>query len=245
MVTAYDYTSARIADEAGIPAMLVGDSLGMTMLGYATTVPVTMAEMLHHARAVARGAPDRLLIADLPFGAYHASDEQAITHAVELLQAGVHAVKVEGGGRVVALTELLCERGIPVMGHLGLTPQFVNAFGGHRVQGRDPSARERMLADAQALQEAGAFAIVLEGMPSSLAVELTASLRLPTIGIGAGPGCDGQVLVWHDVLGLTRGHTPSFVKPFAGLGDTARDALARFAVEVREGSFPDAGHSYT
>ena len=244
MVTVYDYTSARIADEAGIPVLLVGDSLGMTMLGYATTVPVSMQEMLHHARAVARGAPERLLVGDLPFGAYHATEEQAIANAVQLLQAGMHAVKVEGGGRVVALTALLVERGIPVMSHLGLTPQFVNAFGGHRVQGRDHAARERILADSQALQDAGAFALVLEGVPRDLATEVTAQLRIPTIGIGAGPGCDAQVLVWHDLLGLTRGHTPSFVKPYATLGDAARDALSGFAADVRDGTFPDDAHSY-
>lgn len=244
MVTAYDYTSARIADEAGIPVLLVGDSLGMTMLGYSTTVPVTMPEMLHHARAVARGAPDRLLVGDLPFGAYHATDEQAIANAVHLLQAGMHAVKLEGGGRIIRLTELLCERGIPVMGHLGLTPQFVNAFGGHRVQGREQAARDRIGSDAEALQQAGAFAVVLEGVPRALAAGVTARLSIPTIGIGAGPDCDAQVLVWHDLLGLTRGHIPSFVKPYATLGDTAREALAHFATEVREGSFPDDAHSY-
>lgn len=244
MVTAYDYTSARIADEAEIPVLLVGDSLGMTMLGYSTTVPVSMAEMLHHAAAVARGAPDRLLVGDLPFGAYHASDAQAIDNAVALLQVGMHAVKLEGGGRISALTRLLTERGIPVLSHLGLTPQFVNAFGGYRVQGREHETRERILADAVALEEAGAFAVVLEGVPRGLAAEVTAALRVPTIGIGAGPDCDAQVLVWHDLLGLTRGHTPSFVKPYASLGDTARDALVRFAAEVRDGSFPDEAHSY-
>ncbi|GAC1341015.1 MAG: 3-methyl-2-oxobutanoate hydroxymethyltransferase [Candidatus Dormibacteria bacterium] len=245
MVTAYDFTSAKIAAEADIPVLLVGDSLGMTMLGYSTTVPVSMDELLHHARAVARGAPERLLVGDLPFGTYHASEEQAIANAVRVLQAGLHGVKVEGGGRVVRLTELLCERGIPVMGHLGLTPQFVNAFGGHRVQGREQAARERIGADALALQEAGAFAIVLEGVPRALAAQVTEQLSVPTIGIGAGPDCDGQVLVWHDLLGLTRGRVPSFVKAYASLGDTARDALASFATEVREGSFPDDAHSYS
>lgn len=244
MVTAYDYTTARILAEAGIPALLVGDSLGMVMLGYATTLPVTMEEMLHHARAVARGAPQQLLIADLPFNAYHASDEEGIRNACRFLQEGMHAVKLEGGGRSVALTAQLTERGVPVMGHLGLTPQFVNLFGGMRVQGRDALAAARIESDARALQDAGAFAVVLEGVPRALGAQVTRSLEIPTIGIGAGPECDAQVLVVHDLLGLTRERVPKFVKPFANLGSEAVAAVQRFAGEVRDGSFPDDAHAY-
>jgi len=244
MVTAYDYTTACLAVEADIPVLLVGDSLGMLMLGYATTLPVTMAEMLHHARAVARGAPDRLLVGDMPFNAYHASDTQAIGNAADFLQAGMHAVKLEGGGRVIDLTCRLVERGIPVMAHLGLTPQFANLQGGFRVQGRDAGGRERILDDARALESVGAFAVVLEGVPRTLAAEVTQTLTIPTIGIGAGPDCDAQVLVVHDLLGLTRGRMPKFAKPFADLGDRAVAALRAYAGEVADGTFPDDAHSY-
>ncbi len=244
MVTAYDFTTARILAEAGIPALLVGDSLGMVMLGYPTTLPVTMEEMLHHARAVARGAPDQLLIADLPFNSYHASDEEGIRNAARLLQVGMHAVKLEGGGRSIELTAQLTERGIPVMGHLGLTPQSVNLFGGMRVQGRDAAAAARIESDARGIQDAGAFALVLEGVPRTLAGQVTRNLEIPTIGIGAGPECDAQVLVVQDLLGLTRGRTPKFVKAFANLGADAVAALQRFAAEVRDGSYPDDAHAY-
>ncbi|HYA00118.1 MAG TPA: 3-methyl-2-oxobutanoate hydroxymethyltransferase [Candidatus Binatia bacterium] len=244
VLTAYDYTTARILAEAEIPVILVGDSLGQVMLGYPTTLPVTMEEMLHHARAVARAAPEQLLVGDMPFGAYHASDEDAIRNAARFLQAGMHAVKMEGGGRIAGLTRQLTERGIPVMGHLGLTPQFVNAFGGHRVQGREADAAARIESDALALEEAGAFAIVLEGMPRTLGASITGSLRIPTIGIGAGPDCDGQVLVVHDMLGLTRGPLAKFVKTFASLGDEAVAAAREFAAEVGSGSYPDDAHAY-
>ncbi len=245
MLTAYDYTTARILAEAEIPVILVGDTLGMLMLGYRTTLPVTMAEMLHHARAVARGAPDQLLVGDMPFNAYHASDEQAIGNAADFLQAGMHAVKVEGGGRVSGLVEKLTQRGIPVMGHLGLTPQFVNLFGGFRIQGREVAAAAQIESDARSLERAGAFAIVLEGVPRSLAASVTRALTIPTIGIGAGPDCDGQVLVIHDMLGLTRGPVPSFVKTFATLGDQAVAAARDFAAEVTSGTYPDDAHSYS
>ena len=244
MLTAYDYTTARILAEAEIPVILVGDTLGMVMLGYRTTLPVTMAEMLHHARAVARGAPDQLLVGDLPFNAYHASDEQAIGNAADFLQAGMHAVKLEGGGRVAGLVEKLTQRGIPVMGHLGLTPQFVNLFGGFRVQGREAASAERIESDALSLEQAGVFAIVLEGVPRAVAATVTRSLAVPTIGIGAGPDCDGQVLVVNDMLGLTRGPLPKFVKTFAPLGDQAVAAAREFAAEVASGGFPDEAHSY-
>jgi 3-methyl-2-oxobutanoate hydroxymethyltransferase len=244
MLTAYDYTTARILAEAEIPVLLVGDSLGMVMLGYPNTLPVTMEEMLHHARAVARGAPDQLLVGDMPFNSYHASDEQAIANAASFLQAGMHAVKVEGGGRVVQLVAKLTERGIPVMGHLGLTPQFVNLFGGFRVQGRQAEAAARIQSDARELEAAGAFAVVLEGTPRTLAGSLTGVLTIPTIGIGAGPDCDGQVLVFHDVVGLNRDHLPKFVKVFAPLGDQAVAAARAYAAEVAAGTFPDDAHSY-
>lgn len=244
MLTAYDYTTARILARAEIPVLLVGDSLGMLMLGHRTTLPVTMDDMLHHARAVARGAPDQLLVGDMPFNAYHASDEQGIRNAAAFLQAGLHAVKIEGGGRITDFTALLVERGIPVMGHLGLTPQFVNTFGGFRVQGREAKAAQRILDDARALQDAGAFSLVLEGMPRSLAAQVTRELSIPTIGIGAGRDCDGQVLVIHDLLGLTQDPMPKFAKAYADLGAQAVTAAQTYAAEVAAGTFPDDEHSY-
>jgi 3-methyl-2-oxobutanoate hydroxymethyltransferase len=244
MVTAYDVAVARLLAEAEVPALLVGDSVGNNHLGYPSTLPVTMEDMLHHARAVARGAADQLLVGDLPFGSYQSSTEQAVDNSVDLLKAGMHAVKLEGGGWVVPVVARLVECGIPVMGHLGLTPQSVNAFGGHRVQGRSAEARQRLLEDAQALEAAGAFSLVLEGIPRSLAAEVTAAVSIPTIGIGAGPDCDGQVLVVYDLLGITRGAMPKFVKPFAQVGDTIVAATRAFACEVAAGSFPDDAHSY-
>jgi len=244
MVTAYDVAVARLLAAAEVPALLVGDSVGNNHLGYPTTLPVTMEEMLHHARAVARGAPDQLLIGDMPFGSYQRSTEQAVANASDFVKAGMHGVKMEGGGWVVAVTERLVECGIPVMGHLGLTPQFINAFGGHRVQGRSPAGRERILEDAQALEAAGAFSVVLEGIPRDLAAAVTAALSIPTIGIGAGPDCDGQVLVVYDLLGMTCGPMPKFVKPYAHLGEAIVAAARAFATEVADGSYPDDAHSY-
>ena len=245
MLTAYDYTTARILDAAGIPLLLVGDSLGMVMLGHANTLPVTMDEMVHHAKAVARGASSALLIGDLPFMSYQASLEQAMTSAGRFLQeAGMHAVKLEGGGPSIEVTGRLTEAGIPVMAHLGLTPQFVNQMGGFKVQGKTPAAAARILADARALQDAGAFSLVLEGVPSDLAREVTASLRIPTIGSGAGPHCDGQVLVIHDLLGLTTGRTAKFVKKYANLAEEVAKAAQQFAREVADGQFPGVEHSY-
>jgi len=244
MLTAYDYTTARILARAEIPVLLVGDSLAMLMLGHRTTLPVSMEEMLHHARAVARGAPDQLLVGDLPFNSYHTSDEQAISNAAAFLQAGMHAVKLEGGGRIVDLVRRLVERGIPVMGHLGLTPQFINVFGGFHIQGRENGAAERMVADAHALEAAGAFSVVLEGVPRDLARRISAEVAIPTIGIGAGPDCDAQVLVIHDMLGLTQDPMPKFVRPFADLGDRAIEAARGYAAAVADGTFPDDEHSY-
>jgi 3-methyl-2-oxobutanoate hydroxymethyltransferase len=244
MVTAYDHPTARLAAEAGIPLLLVGDSVGNNALGYPSTLPVTMEEMLHHARAVARGAPDRLLVGDMPFGSYHASDEQAITNAVAFIKAGMHSVKLEGGGRVARIAGLLVERGIPVMGHLGLTPQHTNVFGGFRVQGKTAAARERILGDAAALAAAGAWSVVLEGVPRDLAAEVTASIDIPTIGIGAGPDCDAQVLVVYDLLGITRDPMPKFAQAFGDLGDRAVAAFRGFNDAVESGAFPDDAHSY-
>jgi 3-methyl-2-oxobutanoate hydroxymethyltransferase len=244
MVTAYDVAIARLLAAAGVPALLVGDSVGNNHLGYDTTLPVTMDEMLHHARAVVRGAPDQLLIGDMPFGSYHESDEQAVGNAARFIKAGMHAVKVEGGGWVTAVVARLVERGIPVMGHLGLTPQFVNAFGGFKVQGRTAEARERILADARALEAAGAFSLVLEGIPRDLAAAVTAAVSIPTIGIGAGPDCDGQVLVVYDLLGITRGVMPKFARAYADIGDRIVSAARDFGADVAAGTFPDDAHSY-
>jgi 3-methyl-2-oxobutanoate hydroxymethyltransferase len=244
MVTAYDSALAGLLAEAAVPVLLVGDSVGNNHLGYPTTLPVTMEEMLHHARAVARGAPDQLLVGDMPFGSYHQSAAQAVANAVDFIKAGMNAVKLEGGGWVVPIVARLVECGIPVMGHLGLTPQFINAFGGFRVQGRTPEDRQRILDDACALEGAGAFSIVLEGVPRTLAAEVTAAVSIPTIGIGAGPDCDAQVLVVNDLLGVTRGRMPKFAKAYGHLGEDAVAAARAFAEDVAAGSFPDDEHSY-
>jgi 3-methyl-2-oxobutanoate hydroxymethyltransferase len=246
VLTAYDYLSAQILDEAGIPILLVGDSLGMVMLGYPTTLPVTLDEMIHHAKAVARGSRQALLVGDMPFMSYHTSIEQAIASAGRFLQeGGMHAVKLEGGGRIVEITRRLSELGIPVMGHLGLTPQFVHQMGGFKVQGKGAAQAARILADAQELEQAGAFSIVLEGVPNELASRVTKSLRIPTIGIGAGPGTDAQVLVLHDMLGLTTGRAPKFVKRYANLAEQIARAAQQYAQDVGNGTFPGPEHSYS
>ena len=246
MLTAYDFLSARILDEAGVPILLVGDSLGMVMLGYPTTLPVTMDDMLVHAKAVSRGARQALLVGDMPFMSYQASVEDAIRNAGRFVQeAGMHAVKLEGGGRVIEITKRLAEIGIPVMGHLGLTPQSVHTMGGFKVQGKTDKQAARILADAKALEEAGAFSIVLEGMPTRVATAVTHALRVPTIGIGAGPATDGQVLVFHDFVGLTTGKAPKFVKRYAGLAEEISRAASEFMEDVRTGRFPGPEHEYT
>jgi len=246
MLTAYDYLSAQILDDAGIPILLVGDSLGMVVLGYPTTLPVTLDEMIHHAKAVSRGSRQALLVGDMPFMSYHASVEQAITSAGRFLQeAGMHAVKLEGGGRIVEITRRLTEMGIPVMGHLGLTPQFVHQMGGFKVQGKSESQAARIIADAKDLEQAGAFSLVLEGVPNAVATRVTRSVRIPTIGIGAGPGTAGQVLVLHDMLGLTTGKPPKFVKRYANLAAEISKAAQQFAQEVGAGSFPGPEHTYS
>jgi 3-methyl-2-oxobutanoate hydroxymethyltransferase len=245
MLTAYDALSARLLDEAGIPLILVGDTLGMVMLGYDTTLPVTMEDMLHHTSAVVRGVQNALVVGDMPFMSYQVSVEEGMRNAGRFLkEAGARAVKLEGGGRMVELVARLTDSGIPVMGHLGLTPQSVNQLGGYRVQGRDQEQAFRMMQDAKDLEAAGVFALVLEAVPADLAREVTAILEVPTIGIGAGPSCDGQVLVFHDFLGINTAKTAKFVKRYASLGDEIRHAAAEFAREVADGTYPDAAHSY-
>ena len=244
MLTAYDYPTARLLDAAGIPVLLVGDSLGQAVLGYDTTLPVTMEEMLHHTRAVVRGAGQALVIGDMPFMSYQASNEEAIRNAGRFLkEAGAHAVKIEGPLYDLAAT--MTERGIPVMAHLGLTPQSVNQMGGYRVQGRSEETASRLIDAAHGMEKAGAFALVLEGIPADLGAAITSDLSIPTIGIGAGPQCDGQVLVITDVLGIGDGHTPKFVKAYANLGEEITRAARAFADDVAAGSFPDEDHSYS
>ena len=244
MLTAYDASMARLLDRAGVPVILVGDTLGEVMLGHSSTVPVTMDDMIHHATAVTRAVENAFVVGDMPFMSYQASTIEALHNAGRhLKEAGVNAVKLEGGGRVAEVVNRMVEAGIPVMGHLGLTPQSIHQLGGYRVQGRGEAAA-RILQDAKDLEAAGAFAVVLEAVPQALGREVTESLSIPTIGIGAGPHCDAQVLVLHDFLGLTTGRTPRFVKRYASLGDEVTRAVQEFAREVAEGSFPDSEHSY-
>jgi 3-methyl-2-oxobutanoate hydroxymethyltransferase len=244
MLTAYDASMARILDRAGVPVLLVGDTLGEMMLGHNSTIPVTMNDMIHHAAAVTRGVENAFVVGDMPFMSYQASTSEALHNAGRhLKEAGVNAVKLEGGGRVAEVVSRLVEAGIPVMGHLGLTPQSVNQLGGYRVQGRGEAA-QRILQEAKDLEAAGVFALVLEAVPQALGQEVTDGLSIPTIGIGAGPHCDAQVLVLHDFLGLTTGRTPRYVKHYASLGDEITRAAKEFAREVAEGSFPDSEHSY-
>ncbi|HEX2027155.1 MAG TPA: 3-methyl-2-oxobutanoate hydroxymethyltransferase [Nitriliruptorales bacterium] len=246
VLTAYDHPSARILDDAGIPVLLVGDSLGMVVLGYDSTVPVTMEEMLHHTRAVARGAVHALVIGDMPFGSYQEGPAQALGNATRFLkEGGAGGVKLEGGGPMVETTARLVRSGIPVMGHLGLTPQSVHQLGGFRVQGRGEDAAARTLDDAVGLADAGAFSIVLECVPAELGRRVTAAVDVPTIGIGAGPDTDAQVLVWHDLLGLTGGRRPRFVKQYADLRAEISSAVKAFAAEVAQGAYPTEEHTYT
>jgi 3-methyl-2-oxobutanoate hydroxymethyltransferase len=244
-LTAYDFSMARMLDEAGIHLILVGDSLGMTMLGYENTLPVTLDQMLHHTAAVARGAPHSLVVTDLPFLTYQVSVEQALANAGRCIkEAGAGAVKVEGGAFRAPTIRALVENGIPVLGHIGLTPQSIRAMGGYKVQGRKADEAEDLIVDARAVAEAGAFAIVLEAMPSDLASAITSAVPVPTIGIGAGAGCDGQILVLHDILGLYGEFKPKFVKRYANLGPEIKKALAEYSAEVREGKFPGPEQSY-
>jgi 3-methyl-2-oxobutanoate hydroxymethyltransferase len=242
MLTAYDFPTARILDEAGIPVLLVGDSVANNVLGYETTLPVTMEEMLHHTRAVARGARNALIVGDMPFLSYQPSIEEGIRNAGLFLKAGAHAVKVEGAQ--MELTHRLTDLGIPVMGHVGLTPQFVNALGGYRVQGRTEEAALRLRQEAEAVEKAGAFSVVLEAVPAEVGRVITEALSVPTIGIGAGPHTDGQVLVVNDLLGLNE-RVPKFVKPYANLREEIGRAVRAFAEDVEAGRFPDEERSYT
>ncbi len=246
MVTAYDYPSAQLVDEAGVTMILVGDTLGMVVLGYDTTLPVTMEDMLHHVKPVVRATGRALIIADMPFMSYQTTPEDALRNAGRFLQeGGAQAVKLEGGVAVAETVRRLVDAGIPVMGHVGLTPQSLNQLGGYKVQGKTPKAAARLIADALALEEAGAFSIVLETIPAPLAQLISERLRVPTIGIGAGPHCDGQVQVYHDLLGLFDAFIPKHAKQYAQLGDTIRDAIAAYARDVRERNFPTDEHSFT
>lgn len=244
MVTAYDYTSAQIADRAGMPLLLVGDSLGMVVLGHSSTVPVTLDEMVHHIRAVVRGSERALVIGDLPFLTYTNVDEAIAATRRVIQEAGAQAVKLEGGVAVAPIVARLVELGVPVMGHIGFTPQSVHQIG-TRVQGRSAEQAARLIEDALALEAAGAFALVLELLPAPLAREITGRLRIPTIGIGAGVDCDGQVQVWHDLLGLYSDFVPRHAKRYASLAETIGAALASYVAEVRAGTFPSAEHSST
>ena len=245
-LTAYDYLFGRLVDESGCDIVLVGDSLGQVVLGYDSTIPVTLAEMIHHAKAVRRGVKHALLVVDMPFLSYQVSTEETLRNAGTVLkETGCEAVKLEGGDeRAAAMAGALVQVGIPVMGHVGLTPQSVHALGGYRVQGREQADAQRILAEARRLQDAGCFSVVLELMPAVLAADITRSLQIPTIGIGAGPTCDGQVLVLYDMLGLNDGFKPKFLRRFAALAEDSRGGLRDFVTAVRDGSYPDAEHSF-
>jgi 3-methyl-2-oxobutanoate hydroxymethyltransferase len=244
MVTAYDAPGARMADEAGVDVILVGDSLAMVVLGYDDTLQVTVADMAHHTAAVARAQPAPLVVADLPWMSYHVSVEDTVRNAAELVRAGASAVKLEGGTKRVPMIEAIVDAEIPVMGHIGLTPQSVHAMGGFKVQGKELDAAKALVADAEALVAAGVFSIVLEGVPDAVARRITDAVPVPTIGIGAGRHCDGQVLVFHDVLGLQDGIRPKFVRRYASLKAAGVDALAAFAADVRSGAFPSEDETY-
>jgi 3-methyl-2-oxobutanoate hydroxymethyltransferase len=245
MVTAYDAPSGRLADKAGVDLILVGDSSGMVVHGRESTVPVTLDEIVFMTQWVTRGAKRPLVVADLPFGSYETSDEQAVANAIRLVKdGGADAVKLERGGTSVARAKAIVDAGVPVMGHVGLTPQTATVLGGFKAQGRTAERAQQLLEDALALEAAGCFAIVLEAVPSPVARTVTEALTVPAIGIGAGPDTDGQVLVWHDMLGYYEGHAPRFVKRYADLGEVIVDALERYADEVRSGTFPEEQHTY-
>ena len=245
MITAYDHPSGRIVDAAGVDLVLVGDSAANVVLGHESTVPVTMDEMLFMTRSVARAARHTLVVGDMPFGSYQVSDEEAVRNAIRFVkEGGADTVKLEGAGRMLPRVRAIVESGIPVMGHIGLTPQSVTALGGYKAQGRTAAKAQRLVADALALQEAGCYSLVLEAVPTAVAARITESLTIPTIGIGAGPHCDGQVLVYHDLLGLTEGHTARFVKRYADLATVIREALAAFVADVRSGAYPEERHTY-
>lgn len=246
MLTAYDYSTAKLIDEAGINGILVGDSLGNVILGYTDTLSVTMEDMIHHGSAVARGCKNTLVVIDMPFMSYQTSVYDAVVNAGRLMKEGRGgAVKLEGGIEVVPQIKAITSAGIPVMGHLGMTPQSVNMLGGFKVQGKNEAVAKKMIEDALALQEAGAFSIVLECVPDRLAKMISEKLTIPTIGIGGGVGCDGQILVYQDMLGMFKDYVPKFVKKYADVGTIMTEAFQRYDKEVKEGSFPDAAHSFT
>lgn len=245
MLTAYDYSTAKLIDEAGIDSILVGDSLGNVILGYEDTISVTMEDMIHHGAAVARGVKEAMVIIDMPFMSYQTSVYDAVVNAGRLMKEGrANAVKLEGGASVCPQIKAITDAGIPVVAHLGLTPQSVNAFGGYKVQGKSQEAAQRLLEDALAIQDAGAFAVVLECVPTKLATAISEKLRIPTIGIGAGNGCDGQVLVYQDMLGMFTDYVPKFVKQFANVGSVMKQAFVDYKKEVTEGTFPAEEHGY-
>ena len=245
MLTAYDYSTAKLEDESGINGILVGDSLGNVVLGYEDTVSVTMEDMIHHGAAVARGAKNALVVVDMPFMSYEVTVEEAVRNAGRLMKEGrAGAVKLEGGVRVAEQIRAIVKAGIPVMGHIGLTPQSINVFGGFKVQGKSEEAARALLADAKAVEEAGAFAVVIEAVPAALAQMITDAVSSPTIGIGAGAGCDGQILVYQDMLGMFSDFTPKFVKRYANAGEVMREAFANYAAEVASGAFPAEEHTY-
>lgn len=245
MLTAYDYSTAKLFDDAGVDSILVGDSLGNVILGYEDTISVTMEDMIHHGAAVARGAKNALVVVDMPFMSYQTSVYDAVYNAGRIMKEGrAGAVKLEGGAGVCPQIKAITGCGIPVVGHLGLTPQSVNAFGGYKVQGRDDEAAKKLIDDAHKVEEAGAFGVVLECVPAKLAETITNELSIPTIGIGAGKGCDGQVLVYQDMLGMFSDYIPKFVKQFASIGETMKEAVQLYIKEVSDGTFPDEEHSY-
>lgn len=246
MLTAYDYPSAKLAEEAGVDMILVGDSLGMVVLGYDSTIPVTLDDMIHHTKAVTRGASRAFVVTDLPFLTYHGTIEETLRNAGRIMQEGLaKAVKIEGGAELAPLIRRCTQAGIPVVGHIGLTPQSVHQLGGYKVQGKTPEAAQKLLDDAKALEEAGVFALVMECVPEQLATLISKQLSIPTIGIGAGAGCDGQVLVYHDILGYGAGRVPKFVKRYGEAGTIIHQAIAQYAHEVRAGAFPAAEHTFT
>lgn len=245
MLTAYDYATARLVEQAGVPIILVGDSLGMVVLGYDSTIPVTLEDIIHHTKAVVRGTQRAIVVADMPFLTYQVSAEEALRNAGRLLkETGCTAVKLEGGATVAPTVKRLVDAGIPVMGHLGLTPQSVNQLGGYKLQAKTPAAAAKLVSDAKALEEAGAFAIVLETIPAKVAQCVTERVGVPTIGIGAGPYCDGQVQVLHDFLGLFQDFVPRHAKQYAQVGQVVLDAVRTYIDEVRSGAFPTAKHSF-
>lgn len=244
-LTAYDYPTARLLDEAGVDVLLVGDSLGMVVLGYDSTLPVTLDEVLHHTRAVRRGTQRALLVADMPYGSFHVSLEESVRNAVRLVkEGGAEAVKVEGGERRIELIARLVESEIPVMGHVGLTPQSIHALGGFHVQGKTVDAARQLERDARAVEAAGAFSVVLESLPREIAARITEKLHIPTIGIGAGPECDGQVLVFNDLVGLTMGHKPKFARQYVNLAAEISRAVTSYCEDVRRGDFPSDAESF-